>query len=213
MREWRQFKNFLGILVTSHKLILDQKYKNSQFCSPCTQRSPQAFGIRTLSVPVTSSICNSYLYPKEPSSICNSYLYLYLVRLMSLNFDPPAFFFQVQICEFFDFWIEIFSVNKCIAEVEGREKLVEIFESAPICARTDCPAQPIIPDFKRSKVVDLFHDLGPIGIFNAKAQWTPARRISLYRSPGLGFSIKGDSPVIVSALESGGAAEVNNNVH
>lgn len=68
------------------------------------------------------------------------------------------------------------------------------------------------PDFAQYKVNDLFRSLGPIAIFSAKRHWTAPRLVQLQRnknSEGFGFSVRGDAPVIVAAVEQKSIAEVN----
>lgn len=71
------------------------------------------------------------------------------------------------------------------------------------------------PDFAQYKVNDLFRSLGPIAIFSAKRHWTAPRLIQLNRnknSEGFGFSIRGDAPVIVAAVEQKSIAEVSSKI-
>lgn len=68
------------------------------------------------------------------------------------------------------------------------------------------------PDFAHLPVEDLFHRLGPVAIFSAKHHWTVPRSIQLQRTgssdSGFGFSVRGDAPVIVAAVDSGSLAHV-----
>lgn len=67
------------------------------------------------------------------------------------------------------------------------------------------------PDFAQYKVNDLFKSLGPIAIFSAKRHWTAPRLVQLNRSKnseGFGFSVRGDAPVIVAAVEQKSIADV-----
>ena len=68
------------------------------------------------------------------------------------------------------------------------------------------------PDFGQHVVDDLFRSLGPIAIFSAKRHWTAPRQIQLNRGPGnegFGFSVRGDSPVIIAAVDHNSLADVS----
>ena len=51
---------------------------------------------------------------------------------------------------------------------------------------------------------------GPINVFNANNDWSAPRSVTLERDPseGFGFSVRGDSPVVIADLEKGSVAEV-----
>lgn len=69
------------------------------------------------------------------------------------------------------------------------------------------------PDFAQYKVSDLFKALGPIAIFSAKRHWTAPRLVQLHRGrtiEGFGFSVRGDAPVIIAAVETNSLSEVRN---
>uniref|UniRef100_A0A8B9QR32 Rhophilin Rho GTPase binding protein 1 n=1 Tax=Anas platyrhynchos TaxID=8839 RepID=A0A8B9QR32_ANAPL len=54
------------------------------------------------------------------------------------------------------------------------------------------------PNFSQVKVTDLFHRLGPLSVFSAKNKWYPVRRVHLRRGEnGFGFTLRGDSPVLI----------------
>lgn len=68
------------------------------------------------------------------------------------------------------------------------------------------------PDFGQHGVEDLFKSLGPVAIFSAKRHWTAPRLIQLQRGPegeGFGFSVRGDSPVIIAAVDHNSLADVS----
>ncbi|XP_015435444.1 PREDICTED: rhophilin-2 isoform X1 [Dufourea novaeangliae] len=67
------------------------------------------------------------------------------------------------------------------------------------------------PDFGQHGVDDLFRSLGPVAIFSAKRHWTAPRLIQLQRGPdgeGFGFSVRGDAPVIVAAVDHNSLADL-----
>lgn len=68
------------------------------------------------------------------------------------------------------------------------------------------------PDFGQHGVDDLFRSLGPVAIFSAKRHWTAPRLIQLQRGPGgegFGFSVRGDAPVIIAAVDHNSLADVS----
>ncbi|XP_058805812.1 rhophilin-2 isoform X2 [Phymastichus coffea] len=67
------------------------------------------------------------------------------------------------------------------------------------------------PDFGQHGVDDLFRSLGPVAIFSAKRHWTAPRLIQLQRGPGgegFGFSVRGDAPVIIAAIDHNSLADL-----
>jgi hypothetical protein len=61
-------------------------------------------------------------------------------------------------------------------------------------------------------VEDLFKGLGPVAIFSAKHHWTAPRTVQLHRGDGevgFGFSVRGDSPVIIAGVDHGSLAHVS----
>jgi hypothetical protein len=56
----------------------------------------------------------------------------------------------------------------------------------------------------------LFSGLGPIAIFSAKHHWTAPRLVRLRKREheGFGFSVRGDSPVIIAGVDANSIAEV-----
>ncbi|XP_024225706.1 rhophilin-2 isoform X1 [Bombus impatiens] len=67
------------------------------------------------------------------------------------------------------------------------------------------------PDFGQHGVEDLFRSLGPVAIFSAKRHWTAPRLIQLQRGPdgeGFGFSVRGDAPVIIAAVDHNSLADL-----
>lgn len=72
------------------------------------------------------------------------------------------------------------------------------------------------PDF--GKVEDPFRELGPITVFSARRSWTAPRSVRLHKtdyqtkSQGteeFGFSLKGDSPVMISHVDINSVADVS----
>ena len=74
-------------------------------------------------------------------------------------------------------------------------------------------ATPTLPDFCQHRISTeaVFHALGPLAIFSARHRWSPRRKVVLRRPAGreYGFSVRGDSPVIVAAVETNSIAFVS----
>ncbi|PVD20306.1 hypothetical protein C0Q70_18460 [Pomacea canaliculata] len=87
--------------------------------------------------------------------------------------------------------------------LEEEDDFTQLLTAPRIFGRTEHDTVPVAPDFSKSKTTDIFWKLGPIAIFNSRNQWSPPRTVVLQRSPseGFGFSVRGDSPVIVADLE------------
>lgn len=74
------------------------------------------------------------------------------------------------------------------------------------------------PDF--GKVDDPFKELGPITVFSARRSWTAPRSVRLHKTDyqtkshgteEFGFSLKGDSPVMISHVDINSVADVSSN--
>lgn len=74
------------------------------------------------------------------------------------------------------------------------------------------------PDF--GKVDDPFRELGPITVFSARRSWTAPRSVRLHKTDyqtkshgteEFGFSLKGDSPVMISHVDINSVADVSSN--
>nr|KAG5712634.1 hypothetical protein BaRGS_029689 [Batillaria attramentaria] len=87
--------------------------------------------------------------------------------------------------------------------LEEEDDFTELLSVPRIVGRSEHDSTPIPPDFSKSKTNDIFWKLGPIAIFNSRNQWAAPRTVVLRRTPteGFGFSVRGDSPVIVADIE------------
>lgn len=74
------------------------------------------------------------------------------------------------------------------------------------------------PDF--GKVDDPFKELGPITVFSARRSWTAPRSVRLHKTDyqtkshgteEFGFSIKGESPVMINHVDINSVADVSSN--
>ncbi|KAL2730333.1 rhophilin-2 isoform X3, partial [Vespula maculifrons] len=87
----------------------------------------------------------------------------------------------------------------------------ELLDPPDIIASTKFQLSITHPDFGQHGVEDLFRSLGPVAIFSAKRHWTAPRNVQLQRGPdgeGFGFSVRGDSPVIIAAVDHNSLAEM-----
>lgn len=93
--------------------------------------------------------------------------------------------------------------------LEEEDDFTELFTPPEILPKVRDQLQPILPDFSKYKVEDLFHRLGCIAIFSARHMWTVPRQVTLSKKNGeeFGFSIRGDSPVIVATIDEGSLAQ------
>ncbi|KAG8191473.1 hypothetical protein JTE90_020722 [Oedothorax gibbosus] len=93
---------------------------------------------------------------------------------------------------------------------EDIDQFQEVCEPLPIRASTKFQLKLTDPDLSQYKANDLFKALGPLKFFSAKRHWTAARIVELKKSSdevSFGFSVKDDSPVVVTRVEIGGIAE------
>ncbi|XP_028046177.1 rhophilin-2 [Monomorium pharaonis] len=86
----------------------------------------------------------------------------------------------------------------------------ELLDPPDIIASTKFQLSITHPDFGQHGVDDLFKSLGPVAIFSAKRHWTAPRLVQLQRGPdeGFGFSVRGDAPVIIAAVDHNSLADM-----
>ncbi|XP_013410860.1 rhophilin-2-A-like isoform X2 [Lingula anatina] len=96
------------------------------------------------------------------------------------------------------------------ADLEEEDDFSLDLQTVPVVKHSTKQAiKTIPPDFAKHKVRDLFEKLGPIAIFSAKNHWSAPRTLELTKNTneGYGFSVRGDSPVIIAAVEDGSICE------
>ncbi|GFY65556.1 rhophilin-2 [Trichonephila inaurata madagascariensis] len=95
------------------------------------------------------------------------------------------------------------------ARCEQEDDFQEILDAPPIQAATKYQLTLMTPEFSEYTVDDLFHELGPLKVFSARRQWTAARTIHLKKETeeNFGFSVRGDAPVMVAAIDSRSIAQ------
>lgn len=65
-----------------------------------------------------------------------------------------------------------------------------------------------MPSLSQVKVTDFFHRLGPLSVFSTKNRWQLVGPVHMTRGEGsFGFTLRGDSPVLIAAVVPGGQAE------
>ncbi|KAH9362292.1 hypothetical protein HPB48_002270 [Haemaphysalis longicornis] len=96
------------------------------------------------------------------------------------------------------------------ADLEEEDDFQEVLDPPQIQASTKYQLTLTSPDFTQYKVKDLFHGLGPISIFSARHHWSASRAVHLTKKgkESFGFSVRGDSPVIVAGVEACSLAEL-----
>ncbi|XP_039298472.1 rhophilin-2 isoform X2 [Nilaparvata lugens] len=95
------------------------------------------------------------------------------------------------------------------SDTDPEDEFNDLLDPPHIHASTNFQLSLTPPDFAQMRVDDLFHTLGPVAIFSAKHHWTAPRSVQLQRGEGdtgFGFSVRGDSPVIVAGVDSGSLA-------
>ncbi|KAK6186398.1 hypothetical protein SNE40_008440 [Patella caerulea] len=92
---------------------------------------------------------------------------------------------------------------KKFSALEEEDDFSDLVTVARIQGKSENDVVSVTPEFSKVKVTDIFKRLGPISIFNAKNEWSPPRLVSLNRDQGqgFGFSVRGDSPVIIADIE------------
>ncbi|XP_006816946.1 LOW QUALITY PROTEIN: rhophilin-2-like [Saccoglossus kowalevskii] len=94
------------------------------------------------------------------------------------------------------------------SEIDEEDEFYDVVVVPDVQAITSQKAECVLPDFSQVKVMDIFHRLGPLAIFSAKHRWSAPRKVEMERTEnGFGFTVRGDSPVIVASLDEDGAAQ------
>ncbi|XP_060099038.1 rhophilin-1 [Heteronotia binoei] len=93
------------------------------------------------------------------------------------------------------------------AEIDHEEDFFETVDAPDIHPKTHQRPEVKSPNFSKVKVTDIFHRLGPLSVFSAKNQWQPPRKARLQRGDGgFGFTLRGDSPVLIAGVVAGSCA-------
>ncbi|XP_068599741.1 rhophilin-1 [Brachionichthys hirsutus] len=93
------------------------------------------------------------------------------------------------------------------SKLDREDDFDETAEAPEIQSQTHQRAEVTAPNFSTVQVSDIFHRLGPLSVFCARARWGPVHVIYLQRGEGgLGLTLRGDSPVLVAGVVPGGCA-------
>ncbi|KAJ1194694.1 hypothetical protein NDU88_003980 [Pleurodeles waltl] len=94
------------------------------------------------------------------------------------------------------------------SDIDDEEDFFETGDAPDIHPKTHQKPEIQTPNVSKVKVTDIFHRLGPLSVFSAKNRWKPARRAHLVRGEsGFGFTLRGDSPVLIAGVVPGGCAD------
>ncbi|XP_020850926.1 rhophilin-1 isoform X1 [Phascolarctos cinereus] len=94
------------------------------------------------------------------------------------------------------------------SEIDHEDDFFETAEAPDVHPKTHQKPEIKTPNFSQVKVTDIFHCLGPLSVFSAKNQWRLKGPIHLTRGEGgFGFTLRGDSPVLIAAVIPGSRAE------
>lgn len=94
------------------------------------------------------------------------------------------------------------------SELEREDDFFEAVEAPDIQPKTHQAPEVRMPSLSQMKVTDLFHRLGPLSVFSTKNRWRLVGPVHMTRGEGgFGFTLRGDSPVLIAAVVPGGQAE------
>ncbi|XP_014652739.1 PREDICTED: rhophilin-1 [Ceratotherium simum simum] len=93
------------------------------------------------------------------------------------------------------------------SELDREDDFFEATEAPDIQPKTQQRLEVRAPSFSQVKVADIFHRLGPLSVFSAKNRWRLVGPVHVTRGEsGFGFTLRGDSPVLIAAVIPGGRA-------
>ncbi|XP_059197133.1 rhophilin-1 [Centropristis striata] len=93
------------------------------------------------------------------------------------------------------------------SELDREDDFDDPAEAPEIQAQTHHKPEITPTNFSTVQVTDIFHRLGPLSVFCARARWGPVRVVLLQSGEGgLGLTLRGDSPVLVAGVVPGGCA-------
>ncbi|KAK6490417.1 rhophilin-1 [Huso huso] len=97
----------------------------------------------------------------------------------------------------------------CYSQIDHEDDFFETAEVPPVRPKTQQKPELKTTNFSKVRITDIFHRLGPLSVFSAKSNWSPQRRVHLVRGEGgFGFTLRGDSPVLIAGvIPEGRAAE------
>ncbi|XP_052603996.1 rhophilin-1 isoform X2 [Peromyscus californicus insignis] len=94
------------------------------------------------------------------------------------------------------------------SELEREDDFFEAVEAPDILPKTHQAPEVRVPSLSQMKVTDFFHRLGPLSVFSTKNRWRLVGPVHMTPGEGgFGFTLRGDSPVLIAAVAPGGQAE------
>nr|XP_045000543.1 rhophilin-1 isoform X2 [Jaculus jaculus] len=94
------------------------------------------------------------------------------------------------------------------SELEREDDFFEPVEAPDIQPKTQQAPEARMPNLSQTKVTDIFHRLGPLSVFSTKNRWQLVGPVHMTQGDsGFGFTLRGDSPVLIAAVVPGGQAE------
>lgn len=94
------------------------------------------------------------------------------------------------------------------SELEREDDFFEAVEAPDIQPKTHQAPEVRVPSLSQMKVTDFFHRLGPLSVFSTKNRWRLVGPVHMTPGEGgFGFTLRGDSPVLIAAVAPGGQAE------
>ena len=103
-------------------------------------------------------------------------------------------------------------LQNSLTSKRGDDLSIDFFEIQPlsISGLSSKKVTEIEPDFENEEIEDIFAQLGPLNVFNAKNNWTTVAKFDLKRKSygeSFGFTVRGNVPVSVETVDKGGIAE------
>ncbi|XP_023579720.1 rhophilin-1 isoform X2 [Octodon degus] len=93
------------------------------------------------------------------------------------------------------------------SELEREDDFFEAAEAPDIQPKTHQKLAVRPSSLSQMKVADIFHRLGPLSVFSTKNRWQLVGPVHMARGEGgFGFTLRGDSPVLIAAVVPGGPA-------
>ncbi|XP_016040630.1 rhophilin-1 [Erinaceus europaeus] len=93
------------------------------------------------------------------------------------------------------------------SELDLEDDFCEVEEAPDIWPKTQQKPEVKMPSFSQTKVADIFHRLGPLSVFSVKNSWQLVGPVHMTRGKGgFGFTLRGDSPVLIAAVIPGSQA-------
>ncbi|XP_011373219.1 rhophilin-1 isoform X1 [Pteropus vampyrus] len=93
------------------------------------------------------------------------------------------------------------------SELDLEDDFFEATEAPDIQPKTRQKPEVRVPSLSQGKAADIFHRLGPLSVFTAKNRWRLVGPVHVTRGEsGFGFTLRGDSPVLIAAVVPGGHA-------